>query len=56
MKVNINGPGHATKMATMAINKKITFINLFLQNRYTYDFETLPKASVSGALQSLYKS
>ena len=55
MKVNINGPGHMTKMATMAINRKKN-INLFLQNRKTYDFETLPEASVSGALQSLYKS
>ena len=42
-----------TKMATMAINSE-TFINLLVQNRKTYDFETLPKASVNGALQSLY--
>ena len=52
MKVNINGSGHVTKMAAMAINNK----NLILQNRKTYDFETLPEASVNGALQSLYKS
>ena len=39
-----------TKMATMAINSK----NLILQNQKTYDFETLPEASVNGALQSLY--
>ena len=55
MKVYINGPGHMTKMAAMAINSK-TFINLIVQNWKTYDFETLPEASVNGALQSLYKS
>ena len=53
MKVNINGHGHMAKMATMAIDSK-PFINLILQNRKTYDFETLPEASVNGALQSLY--
>ena len=37
MKVNINGQGHMTKIATMAINSK-TFINLILQNQKTYDF------------------
>ena len=56
MKVNINGSGHVTKMAAMAINNKKNFINPILQNRKTYDFETLPEASVNGALQSLYKS
>ena len=45
MKVKINGPGHTTKMAAMAINKK-TIINLLLQNRKTYDFETWPEASM----------
>ena len=50
MKVNINGQGLMTKMATMAINSK-TFINLILQNWKTYEFEPLPKASVNGALQ-----
>ena len=55
VKVNINGPGHMTKMATMAINSK-TIINLFLQNRKTYDFETWLEASMNTALQSLYKS
>ena len=53
MKVNINGQGHMTKMATIAINSK-KLINLILQNRKTYDFETLSEASVNGALQSLY--
>ena len=43
-------------MAVMAINRKKNFINLFLQNCKTYDLETLPEASVSGVLQSLYKS
>ena len=55
MKVNIQGTGHVTKMIAMAINSK-TLINLILQNRRTYDFETLPEASVNGALKSLYKS
>ena len=55
MKVNIDVSGHVTKMAAMAINSK-TFINFILQNRTTYDFETLPEASMNGALQSLYKS
>ena len=55
MKVNINGSGHVTKMAAMAIIAK-TFINLILQKRKTYDFEILPEASVNGALQSVYKS
>ena len=54
MKVNINGSGHLTKMATLAINRK-TFINLTLQDRKTYDFETLPEASVNGAIHSSYK-
>ena len=53
MKVNINGQGHMTKMATMAINSE-NLINLILQNRKTYDFKTLHEASVNGALQSLY--
>ena len=53
MKVYINGPGHMTKMAAMAINSKI-FKNL-LQNQ-VYDFETWHEASGRGALKSLYKS
>ena len=53
MKVYINGQGHMTKMATMAINSK-TFENLLLQK--AYDFETWYEASGNGALQSLYKS
>ena len=53
MKVNINGSGHMTKMAAMAINSKNLYKS-FLQNQKTYDFETLPEASVNGALQSLY--
>ena len=54
MKVNINGPGHITKMAAMAMNSK-NIINL-LQNRKTYDFKTWPEASMNTALQILYKS
>ena len=56
MKVYINGQGHMTKMAAMAINSKKTFKNLLLQNQKAYDFETWQEASRRGALQSLYKS
>ena len=57
MKVCINGQGHMTKMAAMAINSKnINFKNLLLQNQKAYDFETWHEASENGALQSLYKS
>ena len=55
-KVYINGQGHMTKMAAMAINRKKNFKNLLLQNQKANDFETLCEASVTGALQSLYKS
>ena len=48
-KVYINGPGHMTKMAAMAINSK----NLLQK---AYDFETWHEALGNGALQSLYKS
>ena len=40
MNVNINGPGHMTKLAAMPL------INLIVQNQKTYDFETLSEASV----------
>ena len=57
MKVYINGQVHMTKMAAMAINrKKKPFKNLLLQNQKAKDFETWCEASVTGALQSLYKS
>ena len=56
MKVYINGSGHMTKMAAMAINRKKTVKNLILQNQKANDFETWCEASVTGALQSLYKS
>ena len=52
MKVCINGPGHMTKMAAMAINSK-TFKNLFLQNQKAYYFEICHEASGTAALQSL---
>ena len=55
MKVCINGQGHMTKMATMAINNK-TFKNLHLQNQKAYDFEIWHEASGNGGLHSLYKS
>ena len=52
MKYCINGQGHMTKMAAMAIDSK----NLLLKNQKAYDFETWHEASGNGALQSLYKS
>ena len=55
-KVDINDQGHMTKMAAMAINRKKNFKNLLLQNQMANDFETWCEASVTGALQSLYKS
>ena len=55
MKVCINGQGHVTKMAAMAINSKNVY-NLLLQNQKAYDFETRYEASWNRALQSLYKS
>ena len=51
----INGQGHMTKMAAMAINIK-NFKNLLLQNQKAYDFETRHEAIDKKALQSLYKS
>ena len=51
MKVCINGQGHMTKVAAMAIK---TFKNLLLQNQKAFDFETWHEASSNGALQSLY--
>ena len=53
MKVNINGQGHMTKMATMAINSKNLYKSCSSEPEDLY-FETLPEASVNGALQSLY--
>ena len=55
MKDCINGQGHMTKMAAMAINSKKTFKNLLLQNQKAFDFETWYEAVWNGALQSLYK-
>ena len=55
MKVCINGQGHMTKMAAMAINRKHLY-NLLLQNQKAYDFETWHEASGNGAIQNLYKS
>ena len=58
MKVCLNGQGHMTKMATMAIDSKKpkTFKNLLLQNQKAYDFETWREASRNGGLHTLYKS
>ena len=55
-KVYINGQGHMTKLAAMAINRKKTFKNLLLHNQKANDFETWCEASVTKALLSLYKS
>ena len=51
-KFILNGPGHMTKMAAMAIISKKTYKNLLFQNQKAYDFETWHEASGSGALQS----
>ena len=56
MKVYINGQGHMTKMADIAINSKNPEKSFFLQNLKAYDFETWHEASGNGALQCLYKS
>ena len=55
MKVYINGHGHMTNMAAMAINSK-HFKNLLLQNQKAYDFGTWHEALRNGGLQNLYKS
>ena len=56
-KVYINGQGHMTKMAAMAINRKKKNVkNFLLQNQKANDFESWCEASVTEALQSLYKS
>ena len=55
MKVYINGQGHMTKMAAMAINSKNLKKNLLLQNQKAYVFETGHEASGNKALQSLYR-
>ena len=55
----INGPGHMTKMAAMAINRKKplkTFKNLLLQNQWADFHETWYVASGMRAHHSLYKS
>ena len=52
-KVNVNGPGHMTKMAAMSHMVK-TFKNL-PQNGKSYDLETWHAAQGTQALQSLYK-
>ena len=51
MKININGPGHITKMAAMAINSKNHY-----KSSSSYDFETWPEAPMKKALQIFYKS
>ena len=50
----INGQGHMTKMAAMAINSKY-FLKIF-QNQKAYDFETWHEALRNRGLQNLYKS
>ena len=51
MKVCMNGEGHMTKMAAMAINSKKPF-----KIQEAYDFETWHEASRNRGLQNLYKS
>ena len=55
MKVYKNGPGHMTKVATVAINKKKQLYKSSSQEPEGYDFETCYEASGRGALQSLEK-
>ena len=55
MKVYLNGSGHLTKMAAMAINSK-NHHKSYSSEPDTCDIEILPEASLNGALQSLYKS
>ena len=52
MKVYINGPGHMTKMVSMAMNRKKKLKNLLLQNQKPYDLDTWPEASGRGALKN----
>ena len=56
MKVYINGQGHMTKMAAMAINSIFFKKNRLLQNQKAYDFETWHEALRNGGLQNLNKS
>ena len=49
MKVCVNGQGHMTKMAAMAINSKKNFKNL-LQNQNACEFETWHETSGNEAL------
>ena len=49
-KGEINGQGHMTKMAAMAINRNQN------QSQKANDFETWCEATGNGALQNLYKS
>ena len=55
MKIFMNGHGHMTKMAAMAINSKNFYKKSFLPEQKAHDFETWHEASGNGALQSLYK-
>ena len=55
MKVCINGQGHMTKMAAMAINSKNVETSSSSEPEGLC-FETWYEASGNGALQSLYKS
>ena len=59
MKVNINGPGHITMMAAMAINIKKKKKHYKSSNNYfyssepkTHDFETWPEASMNSEYSS----
>ena len=55
MKVYINSPGHMTKMTAMLIYMVKTFKSYILQNQKFFDLETWYAASVTQALQDLYK-
>ena len=50
----INGPGHMTKMVATPIYDKILYQNV-LMNQNSDDFEAWLEASLTAAVQSLYK-
>ena len=56
MKVYINGQGHMTKMAAMAINSKKKIKIFLFRTRRPMILKTWHEALRNGGLQNLYKS
>ena len=54
-KLDIIGPGHMTKMASMPIYDKKKKIKNLPQNRKSHDIESWKKANRTWTLQKLYK-